>query len=362
MYCFKHDLQGITSQMSYKEDLVRERVAFLSRPVDQLRQLRGAPLYQELQALGLTHQQFFRAMDVSVTDYCAQEFGVDLSRISVERFFGSDPNAKWLFPDIVRESVVAGMQRKPYYPGLIVRDEPVQGTHYDVAYVEESAEEQELRGVAEGAAIPESEITYGNRTIKLQKLGRGVVASYEAVRRMSLDVLRVHLMRIGERLGRVLDARLATVLFSGDSSGNTAPASVDTAAANTWAYSDLLGAYLTLQGEHGFTPTHLVTSIGTAQSILTLTEFKDAALFDAVKSGSLPTPLGATLVPIASVPDGAACMFDKNFAVQKVTEQDLLIESDKLINQQWDRTYLTVVTDFAVVYNDARLVINADWS
>ena len=70
--------------------------------------------------------------------------------------------------------------------------------------------------MAEGAAIPESEITYGDRVVRLDKKGRGVIASYEVIRRMSVDMLRVHLQRMGERLGRDLDARLARCWSTGD--------------------------------------------------------------------------------------------------------------------------------------------------
>jgi len=54
-------------------------------------------------------------------------------------------------------------------------------------------------------------------------------------------------------------------------------------------------------------------------------------------------------------------LLDAGYAVSKLTEQDLLVESDKLISRQWDRTYLTVVTDFAVIYEKARVVLNSDW-
>lgn len=348
--------------MAITDERVRERIAFLSQPADRLRSVKGRGLYDTLQGLGLSHQQFFRALDTTTADYCAQEFGVDLGRITVERFFGSDPNAKWLFPDIVREAVVEGMRRGPQYPGLIVRDEPVNGTHYDVPYVEENEDEEALRGVAEGAAIPESAIEYGSRTVKLEKQGRGVIASYEVIRRMSVDLLRVHLMRIGARLGRHLDARLAMVLADGDRSGETEPLEMNTAAAGTWAYGDLLAGYLKLLVEHGFTPTHMIANAALAQTILTLPEFKDAALFDSVRSGNLPTPLGTRLVPMVDQPANRVTILDRDYAVQKVTEQDLLVESDKLIHQQWDRTYLTVVTDFAIVYDKARVVVRSDWS
>ena len=92
------------------DTLIRERIRFLGQDRDKLRAARGQGLYDTLQGLGLNHSHYFRALGTNVEDYCAQEFGVDLGRISVERFFQSDPNAKWLFPDMVREAVVSGMQ------------------------------------------------------------------------------------------------------------------------------------------------------------------------------------------------------------------------------------------------------------
>jgi HK97 family phage major capsid protein len=349
--------------MAIADDRMRERIAFLSQEPDRLRQVRGAQLYDTLGGLGLTHGQFFRALGTTTEDYCAKEFGIDLDRVTVDRFFQSDPNAKWLFPDIVREAVLDGMRRKPLYPELIIRDEAITGTAYDVPYVVESADEEELRSVAEGASIPESEITYGDRVVRLDKKGRGVIASYEAVRRMSVDMLRVHLRRMGERLGRNLDARLATVLVNGDSSGaTTAPVTLNTAAAGAWAYGDVLAGWLKLTLEHYFTATHMVANNAVCTALLDLQQFEDTTLFDFAASGELPTPLGAKLVPMADHPADTLTILDAGYAVEKLTEQDLLVESDKLIHQQWDRTYLTVVTDFAVIYPKARVVVNSAWS
>ncbi len=349
--------------MAYQDGLIKDRVKFLSQDGDRLRGVRGRELYETLGQLGLTHSQFFRALNTNVQDYCAQEFGVDVSRVTVERFFQSDPNAKWLFPDIVRESVLAGMKRKPAYPSLIVRDEAIEGTAYDMPYVEENEAEEEMRTVAEGAAIPESEVTYGDRIVRLTKFGRGVIASYEAIRRMSVDVLRVHLQRIGERLGRALDLGLASVLVYGDSSGSsTAPVTVNTATAGAWVYGDILSGFMKLTLDHYFTPTHMVADATLCKTILGMEEFRDAALFDFAKTGNLPTPLGMRLVPLAGQPANKLTILDAGYAAQKLTEQDLLVESDKLINQQWDRTYLTVVTDFAVLYPKARVVVQSDWS
>jgi len=348
--------------MAVTEHNVRDRVAFLSQDPSRLRDVRGQRLYDTLGSLGLSHEQYFRALGTNVDDYCAQEFGVDMRRVTVERFFQSDPNAKWLFPDIVRESVVAGLKRKPAYPELIIRDEKINGNTYDVPFVTEDADEEELRTVAEGSAIPESQINYGDRIVKLDKKGRGIIASYEAIRRMSVDTLRVHLARMGERLGRNLDARLADVLINCDSSsGTTAAVEVNTANAGTWTYADIVSGFVTLALGHYFSPTHMIANAALSETILNLDEFKDSGLFDFAKTGNLPTPLGVKLVPMADQPDDRLTILDAGYAVAKLTEQDLLVESDKLINQQWDRTYVTVITDFAIIYDRARVVVRSDW-
>lgn len=349
--------------MAYQDGIVKERLAFLSQEPAQLGTIRGRALYETLGQLGLTHGQFFRALGTNLQDYCAKEFGVDVSKITVERFFQTDPSTKWLFPDIVREAVVAGMKRKPVYPSLIVGDERIDGTAYDMPYVTESEEEEELRTVAEGAVIPESKLTYGDRVVRLGKRGRGVIASYEVIRRMSIDVLRIHLQRIGECLGRDLDARLAQILVEGDGSGSLAAAvTVNTKTADTWTYADLVSGFMKLTLEHYFTPTHMLANADLCEDILAFPEFQDAALFDFAKTGNLPTPLGTRLVPMPNQPADKLTILDAGYAAQKLTEQDVLVESDKLINQQWDRTYLTVVTDFAILYPKARVVVQSDWS
>lgn len=349
--------------MAYESGIIRDQVRFLGQSPETLRGLRGRDLYETLNGLGLTHGQFFRALGTTAQDYCAQEFGADINRITVDRFFQSDPNAKWLFPDIVRESVLAGMKRKPVYPQLIIRDERVDGRAYDVPYVQESEENEELRRVSEGAAIPESEITYGDRIVRLDKMGRGVIASYEVIRRMSVEMLRVHLQRIGECLGRNLDKRVAQVLADGDNSGSgTAPVTINTGESGKWGYEDLVKGFMKLTTEHFFTPTHMLADCDMAQKVLGMEQIADSALFDFAKTGNFPTPLGVKLIPMADQPANKITILDAGYAVQKLTEQDLLVESDKLISQQWDRTYLTVVTDFAIIYSKARVVINGEWS
>ena len=64
---------------------------------------------------------------------------------------------------------------------------------------------------------------------------------------------------------------------------------------------------------------------------------------------------------MGNIDDDDAMFLGKLRQRGKLTEQELMVESDKLINQQWDRTYITAVTDFAVIYEKARVVVQSDW-
>ena len=281
---------------------------------------------------------------------------MDLRRISVERFFHSDPSAKWLFPEVVREAVVSGLRQKPRYPELIARDERISGSVYDVPYVNEDPAEEELRQVAEGAAIPESTIRYGDRVVRLDKKGRGVIASYEVIRRMSVDMLRVHLRRMGERLGRNLDARLAHVLAYGDGSGMTAPETVSAettgnGATATWSAGTCACRWSTTSRRPTSWPGRRHprrSSRGSPVQRAALRLREDGQTAHAARD-----ELGAHARPAR----GPHHHPGRGLCGPETTEQELLLENDKLIHQQWDRAYLTVVTDFAILYERARVVL-----
>ena len=61
-----------------KGSLIEKRVAFLGRPPEELRAVRGRDLYETLQSLGLGHGVYFKAVGTTADQYCAEEFGIDL--------------------------------------------------------------------------------------------------------------------------------------------------------------------------------------------------------------------------------------------------------------------------------------------
>lgn len=349
-----------------QSDLITKKIEFLARPVDALKSLArfdaspraGENLYYELGKSGVSYAEYFKAIGTDVETFVRDTFKVDLHDCTIEKYFSSDPNAKWLFPDIVRDGVLSGLRHRPIHPRLVASNETSDGNSYQVPYVDEAANEDEemVRDVAEGTEIPTSEIKYGDRIIIIGKKGRGIVASYEAMKRMKIDMLRVHLERIGQRIGIQLDDRAADILRLGNAA-ESAPTAIPVITPGTLDYEDLVTGYLELWAVRKFTPTHILASAVTGRKILVMPEFKDGLLFDFSKTGKIPNPLGLSLEFISSQPDDTVTIMDNRFAMVKVTENDVSVESDKLISKQWDRSYITVNIDFAVLYKEARVIL-----
>jgi hypothetical protein len=203
---------------------------------------------------------------------------------------------------------------------------------------------------------PSSEVAKRRAQGLLDSLNGLLDVFYGSLFTFGAAALEIVPTRSRESIHDVVPVDVWTVRFRREKGGSQAYQLRD-----AWVYADLVKGFTKLTMEHYFTPTHMLANEGLVQMLLGMSEFKDTALFDFSKTGSLPSPFGAQLVPMADQPADKLTILDAGYAIQKVTEQDVLVESDKLINQQWDRTYITVVTDFAVIYDKARVVVQSDW-
>ena len=75
-------------------------------------------------------------------------------------------------------------------------------------------------------------------------------------------------------------------------------------------------------------------------------------------TGTLTTPLGATLLRTSAMPAGKLIGLDKHYALEMVTGGDVLVEYDKLIDRQLERAAITSISGFAKLYQDASKVLS----
>ena len=265
----------------------------------------------------------------------------------VDKFFATSQSAV-LFPEYIARAVKTGMEAENVLPQITATETVISGMDYRSITSEGGQDEHKLRRVDEGAAIPQTTVKTRDTLVKLNKRGRMLVASYEAIRFQKLD-------QIGAQIGRMHLEDAIDVIVNGDGNDNAAAV---TAAATSGAltYDDLLAFW------KEFDPYQLNTLLMGGDmmvKLLKLSQMQDStAGLDFHGSGKLVTPMGAQALRCGAVPAGKIIGLDRNYALELVKAGDVSVEYDKLIDRQLERAAITTISGFSKIFNGASRVLS----
>ena len=278
----------------------------------------------------------------------------------VEKFFATSDSAV-LFPEYIARTVRQGMEENDILPSIVATTTVIDAMDYRSIYSAMEDADQELKDVAEGAAIPTTEIKTKEHLVSLSKRGRMLVASYEAIRFQKLDLFSVMLRQIGAHIQKQQLADAVNVLINGDGNDNaavqytigTAPMS---GTEGTLTYDQLVEFW----GQ--FDPYNMNTilcSTATMTNLLKIPELQNPMTgLNFQGTGKFGTPLGAQLHRTSAVADGVIIGLDKNYALELVRAGDVLVEYDKLIDRQLERAAITSISGFGKICDGAAAVLN----
>lgn len=272
---------------------------------------------------------------------------------TVDKFFATTDSAV-LFPEYVSRAVRQGIEEGKHLDSIVATKTNIEGLDYRTITSIPTADEKELKEVAEGAQIPETVIHTQENLVTLKKRGRMLVASYEAIRFQRLDLFTVTLRQIGAYIARSQFKDAVNVLIDGD--GNNNPAEVVApATAGTITYADLIKLWNT------FSPYEMNTLIASPDimaKLLAMPEFRDApAGLNFHGNGSMITPLGAKLIKSNDLSKKIVAL-DKNYALEMVTAGGVQTDFDRLIDRQLERASITQISGFAKIFADSAKVMN----
>ena len=271
----------------------------------------------------------------------------------VEKFFRTADSAV-LFPEYIARSVRQGMEEADLLPQLTAAVTRFDGMDYRSITSEAGGEEKELRRVDEGTEIPSTTVKVQENLVKLNKRGRMLVASYEAVRYQKLDLFSVTLRQIGSHIAQMLLADAVDVLIHGDGNDNAAAAS-ETKGAGVLTYDELVDFWAAFDP---YEMNTLLVSSDVLLKMLKLAEFQNPLTgLNFQGTGKLATPLGATLLRTSVLPKNTAIGLDKRYALELVQGSDVMVEYDKLIDRQLERAAITTISGFAKLFQGASRVL-----
>lgn len=350
-----------------KGDALRENIVIdLEAAVRQMDVLRAGT--KELRAVEINLAQFakekwgFAASDTGSPDSFLAAIGVNPSNASVQSLMSMpdfNEGFRWLVPEIVREAIRLGLRKAPIYGQLITAEETVLQPSVIMPYINLS--DSMPKKLAEAESIPVGTTTFGEKTVKLQKVGTGIKITDEVQQYVSLNMLSLYLQDVGVKLGQALDSMAIDVLINGDQAdGSEAAAVIGVETSGTLAYLDMLRAWIRM-GRLGKMPSGIVSNEAMALTTLQLAEFKALAGKATLQTIEVRTPVPASQnywIHGAMPATNKLMLIDTTSALIKLNSSALRVESERMASKQINGTYVTLTTGFANLFRDARLIVD----
>lgn len=243
----------------------------------------------------------------------------------VEKFFTSTDTAV-LFPEFVRRCIAKGFD-DTVLSSVTAVNTTCESSQYLGCVLDDSVE---YSTTAQAVSLPQSVVTEGKNAVILEKYGRLINASYEAVRKQRLDVFGVMLRGIGIKLAVSVAKKAMSVLA----------ADAETVSASTLSYGSLTELY----GKFDcFDMTTIIANPADASKIVAMEQLSDTKIS---AEGKMLLPFGSELLKSSAVEKNTIVGIDKNFALEFISSSGLVLETDKLIDRQLDCISISITCGF----------------
>lgn len=312
-----------------------------------------------------------RPVDVTLSELVKEQFGISREEFdetlginpqitTMENIFSMpDQSVRWVVPEIIREAVTLGMRQAPFYPNIISSDQPINGLQATMPFINMS--DATPAKINEAETIPLGDISYGQKTVSLFKIGKGFKMTDEVKNYVSLDVLGIYLRDFGVQLGYALDTLAMDVLMNGNrpDGSESAPVIGVYNTANGITYKDLLHIWVRA-ARMGRNFTTMIGGEDQAIEMLNLPEFKERhqGTTEATLNVKSPVPNKASFYIHPGTPDQQLLLVDTSAALIKLTARQLMLESERIVSNQTEAIYATLTTGFSKMYQDAALLLD----
>lgn len=297
------------------------------------------------------------------------ELGIDLNGMTVEKMLNTSDLTRYLFPEVFRDAIVRGLEYTPIYGRLVTGNENIDSTGLTMPKMDWTTIDQtelQLRDVNEGATITEGEImVWSEKTVNIKKKGRGLRQTYESLMFTPIDLARVFFEELGVKLGADLDRDAIAVLLNGDqANGSESAPVIGAATANTLLYKDIARAWTRFR-RLGRNSSIMLASEADTLTILDMAEFQRTIFPGATTGNNVPDlrvvnplPSSQDIYVTDAIPTGKIVLVDTARAMVQLTAMPLLIETDRIVSRQLNGEYVSIITGFANIFKDGRLVLD----
>lgn len=289
-----------------------------------------------------------------------ENLGINPGTDTIQAMFTTpDANVRWLIPEVIRDALRLGLRKSPIWADLIAAEQTISQPQITVPWLNMSEATPKYTGEAETFAY--GALSYGDKTVKVRKMGRALRLPYEVLNYVSLNLTAVWLQDFGVKLNHGIDALMIDVLLNGEqANGSESAAAIGIETIGTITYRDILRIWIRM-GRLGRTPVGMIGGEDAAMDILDLEEFKKREVGSTMKNLNLKTPVpnSANFYIHGSMPADQTLIIDNSSAIIKYNAQPLLIETEKMIQNQTVDTVASLTTGFGILYRDGRVIMDS---
>jgi hypothetical protein len=315
--------------------------------------------------------QTTKPVNISLQEFIKEKYGLGLDAYydvldvnpkidTMQNIFNfPDPSYRWLVPEIMREAIMTGMTDAPIFPSIIAGDTPVNGLNIIMPYINQV--EAAPARLNEAETIPLGTLTFGQKSVNIFKIGKGIKITDEVKNYVSLDVMALFVRDFGIKLGYALDALAIDVLLNGNlPSGAESAPNIGVTNVGSTVYRDLLRIWV--RGSRiGRKYTTLIGDEEAGIDLLDLPEFKvkSTGTTEATLNLKTPVPSSADFFIHPGIPDNHIAMIDRTASLLKLTARQLMLEAERIVSNQTEATYATLTTGFSKMYQDGTLLLDS---
>jgi len=278
-----------------------------------------------------------------------------------------------LFPEFIARSVREAIVQDTVLPYLIGQYTTINSNSYKTFYVDDQPTKQRKKRVTEASELPKCKLTSRTQEVSIYKFGRAIEASYEVIRRMQIDMIALHVKRIGIEAAKDKVEEVITVIKDGDGNSNAAEilklTDLDSA-----AVAGTLTAEGFLRFLMKFKPFPVDTLIASEDAFvqIVLANFPNLSTTDLLAmlaNGSTTIDVSAPQLPSKTVTllwdDSITGLtvhgISRPYAIEQVTEAGSDIqEAARFITNQTQVLTISENSGFSKVFKEATKTLNMD--
>lgn len=258
----------------------------------------------------------------------------------ISKFFTTTESAI-LFPEFVSRTIKQGMADS-FLDKIVAVKTPCSSRIYRSFSITESSTAYGTT-TAQGDSLPMTSITESSEAIALNKFGRIISTSYEALMNQSIEAYSITLRAVGRKLATAILGKAVYFLSLGASSISSSGSEL--------TYSDIATLYGSFTD---FKLDMILTSNTVAAKILSMSAMEDCT-YD--ENGLTRFPFGAALLSSSQIPNEKIIGIDSRYALEMISNTDIFLETDKMIDKQLDRISVSIYVAFKRLINDAVKVL-----